>query len=134
LRVSSAPANSMLDRIGMILSFGCAIHCALMPLLIAWLTFNGFGWIGEESTEWTIIIASLAIASLRLTWSYLKEHRHPVPLMLFAAGTLSILLARSVFMEVPEMAETVGMVLGGCLIGGAHLVNQRQCNCCRTAS
>ncbi|MFO0340835.1 MAG: MerC domain-containing protein, partial [Acidobacteriota bacterium] len=39
------------DKVGMWLSYGCAVHCALMPFVVGYLAVNGMGWIAEESTE-----------------------------------------------------------------------------------
>jgi hypothetical protein len=134
----SAPANPpfwsrlvghcSLDRVGMWVSGACAVHCATLPLLIA---FAGFGWLGDERLEWTIIGFSFVIASLRLSHSYLREHRHWEPLALFAIGAAAILFAKS---EVSSWggAEILGMTLGGTLIAYAHWRNHRRSNGCST--
>jgi hypothetical protein len=120
------------DRLGMWLSYGCAVHCALMPFVIGYLAVNGIGWIAEESTEWTIIIASLSIGLFRLGYSYLKEHRQPEPVVFFLIGVGLVMAAKSVFFEAPESMEPVGMVAGGVMIGTAHFRNQAKCKCCQT--
>jgi hypothetical protein len=116
-----------LDRLGMWVSGACAVHCATLPLLI---TIAGFGWLGDERLEWTIIGFSFLVASLRLSHSYLREHRHTTPLLLFALGALAILFAKS---EITawEPAEIVGMTIGGSMIALAHWRNHR-CNRCAT--
>ena len=126
------PARSFWDKAGMWLSYGCAVHCALMPFVIGYLAVNGMGWIAEESTEWAIIIASLSIGLFRLFWSYFKEHRQPEPVVFFLIGVSLIFIAKSVFFETPEQFEPVGMVAGGVMIGTAHFRNQSKCKCCQT--
>jgi uncharacterized membrane protein AbrB (regulator of aidB expression) len=119
------------DKLGMWLSYGCAVHCALMPFVIGYLAVNGMGWIAEESTEWTIIICSLSIGLFRLFYSYFKEHRQPEPVVFFLIGVSLIFSAKSVFFEAPETLEPVGMVAGGMMIGTAHFRNQAKCKCCQ---
>jgi uncharacterized membrane protein AbrB (regulator of aidB expression) len=113
------------------LSYGCAVHCAAMPFVVGYLSLNGMGWIAEESTEWAIIAASLSIGLFRLFYSYLKEHRQPEPIVYFLLGVGFILLAKSIFLEIPESFEPIGMVAGGTLIGTAHFRNQAKCKCCQ---
>lgn len=119
------------DRVGMWLSYGCAVHCALMPFVIGYLAVNGMGWIAEETTEWTIIIASLSIGLFRLSWSYFKDHRQPEPVVFFLVGVGLIMLAKSVIVPTPHSLEPVGMVAGGLFIGTAHFRNQAKCKCCK---
>lgn len=109
-------------------SGACALHCATLPLLIA---IAGFGWLGDERLEWTIIGFSFLIASLRLTHSYVREHRHGEPLGLFAVGAAFILFARSEI-STWEGAEILGMTLGGSLIAFAHWRNHRRSHGCGT--
>jgi len=116
------------------LSYGCAVHCALMPFVIGYLAVNGMGWIAEESTEWTIIVASLSIGLIRLSYSYFKEHKQPEPVVFFVIGVSLIFFAKSVFFPTPEGLEPVGMVAGGAFIGTAHFRNQAKCKCCTTSS
>ncbi len=130
--IAPLPVRSFWDKAGMWLSYGCAVHCALMPFVIGYLAVNGMGWIAEESTEWTIIIASLSIGLFRLFWSYFKEHRQPEPVVFFLVGVSLIFIAKSVFFETPPQFEPVGMVAGGMMIGTAHFRNQSKCKCCQT--
>lgn len=124
-------SRTIWDKLGMWLSYGCAVHCAAMPFVIGYLSLNGMGWIAEEATEWTIIAASLGIGLFRLFYSFYKEHRQPEPIVYFLIGVGFIMLAKSVFIETPEQFEPVGMVAGGLLIGTAHFKNQAKCKCCQ---
>jgi hypothetical protein len=130
---SLAPSGSQLfwDKVGMWLSYGCAIHCALMPFVVGYLAVNGMGWIAAESTEWAFISASLSIGLIRLSWSYWKDHRQPKPVILFLLGVIAIFIAKSVFIETPKEFEPFGMVAGGLMIGTAHFRNQAKCKCCQ---
>ena len=48
-------ANPALDRLGMLISFGCAIHCAAMPLIAGALALSGLHWLGDSRLEWAVI-------------------------------------------------------------------------------
>ncbi|MFU8805898.1 MAG: MerC domain-containing protein, partial [Bradymonadaceae bacterium] len=39
---------SIWDRIGVIASALCLLHCAMTPLLIGYLTASGLGFLGQE--------------------------------------------------------------------------------------
>ena len=129
--IAVTPSLAFWDRVGMWLSYICALHCALMPLVIGYVAVNGVGRIAVESTEWAIIGCSLGIGLFRLFYSYFKEHRQLEPVMFFLVGVSLILIAKSVFFVTPEQMEPVGMVAGGLLIGTAHFRNQAKTKCCR---
>lgn len=129
--VAVTPSLAFWDRLGMWLSYICALHCALMPVVIGYVAVNGVGRIAAESTEWAIIGCSLGIGLFRLFYSYFKEHRRPEPVMFFLVGVSLILIAKSVFFVTPIQMEPVGMVAGGLLIGTAHFRNQSKSKCCR---
>lgn len=118
---SAAPlaAKCGLDRVGMWVSFACAVHCAALPLL---LTVAGMGWLGNEYLEWGIILTSFVIASFRLTYSYLKVHRRGDSMILFFVGACSILTAKATIFDFTH-SEPVFMTIGGLLIASAHWRN-----------
>jgi len=115
----------ILDRLGIWVSTACAVHCAALPLL---LTVAGLGWLGDERLEWSIIGLSFLIAGIRLSYSYLRQHRRTDSMLLFALGAGSILFAKSELLEF-ALAEPVFMTVGGLMIAGAHWRNHRMCGC-----
>lgn len=121
-----AATGQWMDRLGMWISATCAVHCATLPLL---LTIAGFGWLGDERLEWTIIGASFVIASWRLTHSFRVHHGRWDALRLFFAGAVCILAAK---LEVApwDLAEPVLMTMGGSLIAFAHWRNHQLGDCC----
>ena len=42
------PRRAWADWAGMIASIGCAIHCAAMPLVLAYLPTLGLSWLADE--------------------------------------------------------------------------------------
>ncbi|HEY2583370.1 MAG TPA: MerC domain-containing protein, partial [Mucilaginibacter sp.] len=51
--------KSGLDNVGMTASVLCAIHCALVPLLITSLPLLGLGFLANPWLEWSMIILAL---------------------------------------------------------------------------
>ncbi len=117
-----------LDRYGMALSIGCAIHCAVLPVALSAMTAAGLAWVASEELEWTILICTFLIGSTRLVQSYL-HHRHTECLMLFAAGLVSFVCAKSQYFSF-SYNEAVFMTVGGLLIATAHFRNLRLSKTC----
>ncbi|HEY8783887.1 MAG TPA: MerC domain-containing protein [Mucilaginibacter sp.] len=59
--MSSQKRGSKLDRIGMTAFTLCAIHCAIVPLLITSLPLLGLGFLANPWFEWGMIIFALFI-------------------------------------------------------------------------
>lgn len=117
-----------LDRYGMALSLGCAVHCAILPVALSAMTTAGLGWVASEELEWTILLGTFLIGSTRLGQSYL-QHRRPECLALFLAGLASFVCAKSELFAFTHH-EAVFMTLGGMLIAMAHFRNLRLTKAC----
>ena len=77
------------DWAGMTASIGCAIHCAAMPLVLAYLPVLGLGWLADEGFHrfMAVFCFGLAIAAFVPGW---RSHRSLVPLAWAAAGLVLI--------------------------------------------
>ena len=122
-------AKGGLDRVGMIISSTCAVHCVLMPFVIGYLTYLGHGWVASESTELLLVGSAFLVAMGSLVPSYTK-HRNPAALALFAAG-LAVIAALHAAGVKHGAGYGVAMAAGGALIAGAHWCNHRLCACCQ---
>jgi len=115
----------VLDRLGATGSLLCAIHCALLPLLIALLpSFGIAAWLGEGFEQGFVLFATLLGLST-LVWSY-RRHRvmRAIGLLLpgLAALWFGVLYAPLHHSLVPH---AIVMTFGGTLVGLAHLLNLR---------
>ncbi len=126
--IQQAP-NTTLDRIGIVASCACAVHCAVMPALLGVLPLLGLGVLADERTEWTLIAVSFLIGAASLLPSYFRHHRRATPLLLFAAGLTFIVAGRIVFEDSVRL-ETSCVVCGALLIASSHFVNRRLCQAC----
>jgi len=124
-RPASRPPSALLDRIGATGSLVCAVHCALLPLLLALLPSLGLAsWLGEGFELGFVLFASLFGLAI-LAWSY-RRHRTLRALALLVPGLAGlwagILIAPLHHALLPH---ALIMTLGGTLVGLAHLANLR---------
>src|SRR5882724_6881515 len=87
-----------LDALGIGASIACAIHCAILPLLISSLPILGINIINNIAFEYFMILLAFAIGSFSLLHGYRKHHRNFIPVLLFATGIL-ILFAKQLWHE-----------------------------------
>jgi hypothetical protein len=124
----AAVALSRWDRAGMLVSGACAVHCTLLPLLIASVPVLGLGRLLDERVEWAFIVTTGivgATAHVRACW---RDHRHIAPGLIFGAGFSLVLCARLSFESHPLGPYAVGV--GGALAATSHWANLRLCRCC----
>jgi hypothetical protein len=130
LSILSVEDDSALDRIGLLTSCVCALHCAAMPFVIALLPLFGLSILADPRTEWAFVAISLVVGLSSLLPSYFGRHRRTKPLVLFGTGLAMILIARTSF-EDRLSAEIPFVIFGALLIAGSHFFNR---NLCRSLS
>lgn len=117
--------RSLLDRIGATGSLLCAIHCALLPLLIAVLPSLGVAaWLGSGFEEGFVLFATgLGLFSMALGY---RRHRAVQALSLMLPG-LAVLWFGVLYQPLHQsvIPHAVAMTFGGTLVGLAHLANLR---------
>ena len=119
------PQRRLLDRVGATGSLVCAVHCALLPLVIAALPSLGVAlWLGEGFERVFVVFATL-LGLFSVVWGY-RRHRAVRALGLLLPGLavlwLGVLYAPLHHALVPH---AIAMTLGGTLVGLAHLANLR---------
>lgn len=120
-----------LDRIGMVASCACAMHCALMPIVFGVLPLVGLGMLADERAEWVLIFIAIVIGAASLLPTYLRHHRRAMPLVLFAAGLTLIFIGKTLFEESATLEASM-VVVGALAVALAHFINRRFCrDCCR---
>lgn len=108
------------DLLGISASILCAIHCALLPLLLVSLPVLGVNIIHNATFEYGMIVLAFLVGSLALSHGFLRHHRHPGPWLLFTAGML-LLVAKQVW----HQYELRFLPFAVILIIGAHVLNYR---------
>ena len=125
--VNAKKHSSRLDSVGMTASILCAIHCAIVPILITSLPLFGLGFLANPLLEWGMIILALFIGFYAIGLSYFRTHHKPLPMILLATGFL-VIIAGHLF--VTGWHEAIIVPLGGLLIAAAHFFNFRYAGMC----
>ncbi|AAO29521.1 conserved hypothetical protein [Xylella fastidiosa Temecula1] len=112
-----------LDHFGATGSLLCALHCAVLPLLLVIAPASGFLlWFGD-GVEQVIVISVTLLALFSLILSYFKHHAWRAISVLLPGLTLLWLgLLYDPLHHAPTL-HAVTMAIAGTLIGIAHLVN-----------
>ncbi len=118
-------SRKFLDRIGAIGSLLCAIHCALLPLVIALLPSLGVAaWLGAGFEAGFVLFAT-GLGLFSIVWGY-RRHRAVQALSLMIPG-LVVLWLGVLYRPLHEslIPHAIAMTFGGTLVGLAHLANLR---------
>lgn len=107
------------DALGIAASVACAIHCAVLPLILSSLPLFGINIIGNTGFEYGMILLAFAIGVYSLRNGY-RHHHRLLPLILFALGI--VLLTLKQYYHRHLLAFLIPAVL---LIVSSHWMNYR---------
>jgi hypothetical protein len=110
------------DALGIAASIACAIHCALLPLVMTSLPILGINIINNYWFEFFMIILALLIGIYSLSHGFKKHHHKKLPMMIFCAG-IAMMFLKQVF----HTSQIWFLIPGMLLIITAHYVNYRDC-------
>ena len=110
------------DALGITTSLACAIHCALLPLLLTSLPVFGYEIIDNLVFEIVMISLAFCIGIYSLYHGYKKHHHSFKPLAAFAGGFIFLVL--KMFFIRYEMWLLAPAVVG--IIAG-HVMNYKLC-------
>jgi len=110
------------DALGIATSVACAIHCAILPLLLSSLPLFGINIINNTSFEYMMIFIALCVGLYSLWHGYKKHHHSTIPILLFTAG-IGMLFLKQVFHE----KFIYFLIPAVTLIVSAHWVNYQSC-------
>ena len=117
--------HALFDRLGATGALLCAIHCALLPILIALLPSLGLSAAVAPSFEVGFVLFAPLFGLAVLVWSY-RRHRAMRALWLLIPG-LAVLWIGILYPPLHHsvVPHAVAMTFGGTLVGLAHLANLR---------
>lgn len=110
------------DALGIATSVACAIHCAILPVLISTLPFFGINLLHNAFFEWGMIALACLIGSFALRHGYIKHHRSLLPLYIFYTGFVFLVL-KQFFSSLEYWFLAIAVIS----IVSAHLYNHRLC-------
>ncbi|RYY70666.1 MAG: MerC domain-containing protein [Chitinophagaceae bacterium] len=110
------------DAMGVATSLACAIHCAVLPLVLTSLPVFGVNIIENMNFEFFMIFLAAGIGSYSLWHGYKKHHHSFTPLLIFLAG-IGFLFAKQAWHHFEYWLLPIAVIL----IISAHLMNYRAC-------
>ncbi|MEO6967355.1 MAG: MerC domain-containing protein [Rhodanobacteraceae bacterium] len=110
------------DRVGATASFLCAIHCVMLPFVLAALPLLGLGFLADHRFERIFVACAATLASFTILSAY-RRHRKRHALFLMVPGIALLLSGILIDIEHHEWLHTVLVVSGGVLVAGAHVIN-----------
>ncbi|HQW92301.1 MAG: MerC domain-containing protein [Chitinophagaceae bacterium] len=111
------------DALGIGTSIICAIHCALLPVLMSTLPIFGINIIHNVFFEWGMIVLAFVVGSYSLFHGFVKHHRSVVPVLIFSVGFIFLVL-KQFFVQYEILLLVIAVI---CIIS-AHFYNYRLCH------
>jgi len=110
------------DAFGIAASVACAIHCAVLPLILSSLPLFGINIIENQGFEFLMIALAFVVGVYSLYHGRKKHHHSYYPMVLFAAGIgllfiKSLLHSHSLMLLLPAVS----------LVVIAHYLNYKLC-------
>ena len=118
------------DALGIAASVACAIHCAVLPLLMSSLPILGINIINNVFFEYGMILLAAAIGIYSLMHGFKKHHHQYTPIIIFSIGIVLLLLKQAI-----DSYRIVLLIPAVMLITCAHVINYLNCrkaNHCHT--
>ena len=109
------------DFLGFFASFLCAIHCVLLPLILAVFPVLGVGLSHNHELENVLILGSLIIAVISLGLGFKNQHGNLMPLALFALSV--VIFANSYFLDHHSFFGEMLHFAGGAMLLVSHILN-----------
>ena len=110
------------DALGITTSVACAIHCAVLPLLLSSLPVFGFDIVKNPFFEYAMIALAFIVGVYALSHGFRKHHHRVFPLALFTVGIL-FLLAKQIWHSLHIWLLIPAVIA----IVTAHYLNYRLC-------
>jgi hypothetical protein len=110
------------DAVGIATSVACAIHCAVLPLLLTSLPIFGLNIIDNVLFESLMILLAFLVGLYSMWHGFRKHHHSFIPLSLFTVGIL-FLVAKQFWHEHQFMLLPFAVLF----IISAHVVNFKAC-------
>jgi drug/metabolite transporter (DMT)-like permease len=111
------------DAFGIGTSVACAIHCALLPVLVSTLPIFGINIIHNSFFEWGMIGLAFVVGSYSLFHGFIKHHRSFYPVIIFSVGFIFLVLKQFF-----HQFEYLFLAIAVLLIISAHYYNYRLCH------
>ncbi len=119
----ASPLAHRVDRFGAAASALCALHCALLPLVLAFLPALGLGFLADHRLERGFVVFASLLALASLLTGY-RRHQRFRAFALLVPG-IALLIAGVTLEQLGSLAHALLVASGGGLVALAHFVNLR---------
>ena len=122
------------ERLGAVASFACAIHCALVPILVGAGAAGAISWINHTPVEWGLVLIAAVIGTVT-AWRGFRTHgNRAVAVTLVVAAIGLVVLTASHAGGDPAGEHAHGLpwfsATFGIALGASMLVDRRLCRTC----
>jgi uncharacterized membrane protein YfcA len=118
------------DRLGILASSICAVHCLLTPVVLSLPAVWGHYLPSDEQFHRVIAVVVAGLGALAVVANY-RRHRRRLVLFLIAAGLVCIFFGAYCGEELPSHSAEIGVtLLGSALMISAHRLNHTFCRDC----
>jgi uncharacterized membrane protein YfcA len=122
------------DAIGIGASTLCAIHCLLLPFVLAFAPTVAHFLPGDEVVHRTLACLLAAVGLIAFRSGY-RIHRRKIVLVLLAAGIAGVTAGAYAGFLLPSHLWEIGITLfGGAFLISAHLLNRTLCRSCKVCA
>ena len=115
---------SLADRFGATASFLCAIHCALLPFVVAALPALGLGFLADHRYERGFILFATLLALTSIAIGF-RRHQRFGAFWFLVPGVALLLAGAALALDDATNLHIVLVAIGGTLVACAHVVNLR---------
>lgn len=125
-----------IDKIGMITSLVCAVHCSILPFVVIFIPSFFVSFFINEVFEWIILFISILTAFTSLCLGY-KVHKSVNLIAFITFGFMLLLCGKLVHHNFENSAPymyNILVVIGGLIISMSHVINSKLCKKCSKCS
>jgi D-alanyl-lipoteichoic acid acyltransferase DltB (MBOAT superfamily) len=80
------------DALGIGTSVACAIHCAVLPIVLSSLPIFGVEIIHNKTFEWGMILLAFVVGVYALYHGFIEHHQSYIPIISFCIGIFFLVL------------------------------------------
>ncbi|WP_395768886.1 MerC domain-containing protein [Aquirufa sp.] len=125
-KLKQAKQLILMEKLGLFLSFACAIHCLAMPFIVFFAPYVLGSFAFSANIEWLLVASSFGLAAYILISDY-QKHQRLKPLYFLALALFFKIL--EVFIENQSFNWVFGVLLG-CSVAYAYWVNYQHKSAC----
>lgn len=129
MSLSKTYTSNHSDKLGILASLACAVHCTILPMFLSSLSLFGIDFLDHPVIEWLFIGSALWLGVVSLWHAFKHHHQRKLPIVLFILGFIALILNQI-------YAEKWVLILIPCaslFMISAHVMNLHYTACSRNS-